>query len=450
MRRVILLLACILAGAPRAGLAAQDLLDGTAVLELTLSAPFDDLFAHLDDDDYDVPGQITYRDPLAGREVTVTGVRVAVRGNTSRRTSECDFPKLKLTFADTAREGTAIAPLQALKLGTHCGDRPDDDLTTKYGRLANERAPHREVMVYQMLRAAGVPTLRVRPARITYSYADGRAPLVRNALLLEDDSDALRRFEATGSIDEARFASARESFEPAQSATLAFAQALVGNFDWCLRFFQGDIYRCDERHPLWNVLALTRPHRPVLPVIYDFDLSGPVVGRHIWFGQVFDTSFAPSGSPIDVEVLAQVQRTRSLFSRELLDATRRDFVSARDAVYKAIDDAAADADGKQLARQYADSFYGVVQDDRRFYMPVVVDPGHEAFVDAERTQLACGGDSIVPVGTPAGEPMEERNGLVRVRLLDALWQWTGALRCDAIHREPIWIPAASLGTGYPR
>jgi hypothetical protein len=212
-------------------LTAQDLLDDGTVLELTLAAPFDDLLAHRDDEEYVVQGEITYRDPLAGRDVTLAGVGVSVRGNTSRQSSECEFPKLKLTFDDRMRQGTALAGLQALKLGTHCADRSDEDLTPKYGRLANERAPHREAMVYQMLHAAGVPTLRARPARITYTYPDARTPLVRNALLLEDDADAQRRFDATGSIEEAEFTSARDSFETAHSARLAFAQALIGNFD---------------------------------------------------------------------------------------------------------------------------------------------------------------------------------------------------------------------------
>lgn len=430
-------------------LAGPQLLADHSVLELTLAAPFDQLFARVDDDDFAVQGRLTYHDPVARREMT-TDVRVSVRGNTSRRTSECDFPKLKLAFEPASVAGTALAPLRALKLGTHCGERSDDELTRKYGRLANERSPHREAMVYQMLGAAGVPALLARPARVTYVHADGRPPLVRRALLLEDDEDALRRLDAGRSVEEDAFASAKESFDVTDSARLAFAQALMGNFDWCLRFYPGDRYRCNERHPLWNVLALARHDRPLLPVLYDFDLAGPVVGRHIWFGQVFDMSFSASESPVEVEVLAQLQRTRSLFGREVLDATRRAFVEVRKAVFRAIDDAVADEEGKRLARQYAETFYAIVQDDARFYMPVVIEAGHEAFADPERLRLACGGDSTVPRGTPVGPPLEERNGMVRVRLLDALWEWTGARRCDAIHREPVWMPATAVGTTYPR
>ncbi len=437
--------------APATAAAGQDILSDAEVLELTLAAPLDELFAHVEDEDYNVVGRLTYTDAVAGREVTLDGVRVSLRGYTSRRTSECEFPKLKLEFAQVAREGTAIAALDALKLGTHCAERSDDDLTPRFGRLANERATHREALVYQMLHAAGVPTLRVRPARLTYVHSDGsRPPLVRNALLLEDDSDAMRRLGATGAIKEAEFTTASQRFEPADAAKLALAQGLVGNFDWCLRFFPGDIYRCNDRHPLWNVLAFIRREGPALPVMYDFDLAGPVVGRHIWFRQVFDTAFSGSGSAVDVEVLAQVHRTRSLFGRDVLDAARRSFVERRAAIYGAIESSTADPVGRELARQYADSFFGTIQDDHRFYAPVIVEGGHEAFTDAGRTNPACGRNSLVPSGTPVSEPIERREGMVRVRLLDALWEWTGARRCDVVHREPVWIPEAAVGSAYPQ
>jgi hypothetical protein len=40
--------------------------------------------------------------------------------------------------------------------------------------------------------------------------------------------------------------------------------------------------------------------------------------------------------------------------------------------------------------------------------------------------------------------------MARVRILDALWQWTGDNRCDAIRTQPIWIASRAIGTVYPR
>jgi len=432
--------------------AGADIFAGNSPAVLTLTAPFHDLFTRAQSDTgYHVRGQLTWSDQ-GSSPVTLDRVEISERGHTSRQTTECEFPKLKVDLSDVDRGGTPFEGLKTLKLGTHCGNRTDDELTPKYGRLANERAPLREAMVYRMLQAAGIPTLRARPARVTYVDPDvpDQQPLTRFALLLEDDDEAKARLGGSGQIGEEDFGSAREAFNPSDTARLAFAQAMIGNFDWCLRMFQGDIYRCDERHPLWNVLAIQRKDARSLPLPYDFDLSGPVVGRHVWFRQVFSPDFVQPPSSVSVEVLAQVQRTRSLFERPLLDETRAYFRAARSKIEEAIAHSSADPRGQELAREYLGAFYDSIDTDARFYGPVVIESGHHASMTAAGSQPACDGRSLVPVGTPVSAPLEVEGALVHVRVLDALWEWAGQNRCDAVHREPVWMPAAAIGTGYPR
>jgi hypothetical protein len=438
------------------GLATQaavpDILVGDSPVELTLKAPFADLFARAQSKpDYEVKGELTWSVD-GSRPATVEGVVFSERGHTSRQVSECTFPKLKIDLGDASRAGTPFEDIDTLKLGTHCGDRSDDELTPKYGRLGNERAPAREAMVYRILHAAGIPTLLARPARTTYLYADGsdRQPLTRMALLLEDDDDAQVRLGASGQFDETSFGAAREAFDARDTARLAFAEAMIGNFDWCLRMFQGDIYRCDERHPLWNVLAFERPGRTALPLPYDFDLAGPVVGRHVWFGQVFSADYVEPPSGVSVEVQAQVQRTRSLFGRALLDETRAYFMGVRSKVMAAIESAAADDRGKDLAREYVTAFYQAIEADDIFYGPVVLEGGHQAFLASDGSRPACGEGSAVPEGTPVSRPLEVNGEYTQVRVLDALWEWTGNKRCDVVHRQPVWIRSAAIGSSYPR
>ena len=92
-------------------------------------------------------------------------------------------------------------------------------------------------------------------------------PVVRNALLLEDDDDVKRRVGATGESRMEQFTTARELFAPADTVRLAFAQAMIANFDWCLRFYPDDTYRCDAKQPLWNISAFKRDDGRALPVI---------------------------------------------------------------------------------------------------------------------------------------------------------------------------------------
>jgi hypothetical protein len=198
------------------------------------------------------------------------------------------------------------------------------------------------------------------------------------------------------------------------------------------------------------VLAFERSGNRAVPLPYDFDLSGPVVGRHIWFRQVFTADYVAPPSAVAVEVQAQVQRTRSLFDRQLLDETRGYFLGVRQKVMSAIEAAAADPRGKALAREYVTAFYDAIENDSAFYGPVVLEGGHQAFLSPDESKPACGARSVVPAGTPVSAPLEVNGEYTRVRVLDALWEWTGDKRCDAVHRQPVWISSAAIGADYPR
>src|SRR5918993_2305835 len=137
----------------------DNLLEAKEPVELTIEAPIQDLFATgSEDENISVPGTVTFRDPSSGAAVVLNDVAVSVRGHTSRRETECTFPKLKLKLKGAG----------SLKIGTHCGEAPDGELSAKYGRLPNEKSPHREALVYELLRAIETPTLKTRAARITY------------------------------------------------------------------------------------------------------------------------------------------------------------------------------------------------------------------------------------------------------------------------------------------
>ena len=116
----------------------------------------------------------------------------------------------------------------------------------------------------------------------------------------------------------------------------------------------------------------------------------------------------------------------------------------------AIERAPADARGKELAREDATAFYEAIEPDAGFYGPIVTDGGHQAFLDADKATPACGASSVLPTGTPVSAPLETRGEMMRVRVLDAQWEWLGDDRCDAVHTQPVWVPSAAIGTDYPR
>jgi len=425
-------------------------------IAFTLSAPFNDLFQRArTEEGYAVTGRLTYQ--AGRREVAIDGVTISLRGHTSIRESECAFPKLKIDFPEPreSANGTLFAGLKGIKLGTHCGEAPDDSVTAKYGRLPNEKAPLREAAVYRLLAALDVPTLRARPARVSYAYTDAQPghspdqqrPIVRNAMLLESNGEALKRLGASSELTETQFTTARERFSPDDTAALVFAEALTGNFDWCVRMFKGDTYRCDGRHPLWNITAAVAPDGHARPVMYDFDVSGMVAGRHRWFRDVFNPAFASSA--IEVEVVSQLQRSRTLFDRRVLDATRQRFMQRKADAYRAIESPPLDPAGRRQIGQYLDAFYAAIASDEAFYRPVIVTKGAMAFAGATGAAAACPARSAIPVGTPVSDVMETSGTRVKVMVLDALWHWAPPSTCEAIHNGAVWVDAGAIGTDFP-
>src|SRR5581483_3537013 len=416
--------ACAAAAAHGGAPGADDWFTASTTLALRLEAPFNDLFAHAQQDGYAVRGSLTWRDGSTERRLDE--VKITVRGHTSRRESECTFPKLKLAWSGGA-----------VKVGTHCGDATGDAVTPRYGRLANQRSAVREAFVYRLLETLGVPTLRVRPAEITYVYADGEgghdSSITRHAFLLEDDDAARERLGASGAIAEDAFTNARDRFSPDDTARLAFAEALIGNFDWCLRFFKGDTYRCDARHPLWNLLAFTWPDGTARPLMYDFDVSGAVAGYHRWFADIFDEQFLPDKPHAAIEVAAQLQHARSLFDRPVLDATRHAFAAKREAAYGALADSAVDGDGKKVMTEYLDAFFDAMTSDAVFYRPVITAARTRAYADADRSTPVCPSVGPVPIGTPVGDVLQTKGDMVQAVLLDAMWKYAPPVKCAAVH-----------------
>jgi hypothetical protein len=417
------------------------LLSGNGVISLRLEAPIDELLAKgVEDEKFSVTSTLSYKDPKSGADVVVPGVAVSVRGNTSKRETECTFPKLKLKLAGS----------RSIKIGSHCGDATDDALSPKYGRLQNEKSPHREALVYQLLRAADVPVLNARPARITYVEKGKGAPLERNALLLEDDDDAMKRLNGTAELPMATFGTVDARQATADAVRIAFGEALIGNFDWHLKMSPADTgYRGTDEKPLWNVLAFDAGGGKARLVMKDFDLAGMVVGRHGWFDKVWNKAFVPSKSEVEIEVLSQVQRTRSLFPRAILDAERRHFVERKPALYTALDGATVDPKGRELARAYLDSFYSAIADDAAFYRPVVARADVRVFLDAPGTKEACNPNDVMRPGTPVNE-LQKSGTMSQVVVLDAHWRWGSKHECNGVQDGPVWIPSDAITREFPK
>jgi hypothetical protein len=223
---------------------------------------------------------------------------------------------------------------------------------------------------------------------------------------------------------------------------------MIGNFDWCLKFAPDDVYRCNERKPLWNILAFDRGDGKAALLTKDFDLAGIVVGHHGWFTTIFNPAFVPSKSEVEVEVLSQVQRTRSLFPRAELDGLRRGFLERKPAVYAVLDHADVDAKGGEIAHAYVDAFFNAIADDEAYYRPVVASDSVQVYIDAERTKEACGPKDVIRPGTPVNE-LRRSGSMSQVVILDAMWRWTAEQRCETVQTGPVWIQSDAITKDFP-
>ena len=262
------------------------------------------------------------------------------------------------------------------------------------------------------------------------------------------DDDAMKRVNGTAEIALDVFGSVAVRGATADGARIAFAEAMIGNFDWCLKFSPDDIYRCNEPRPLWNIVAFDLGGNKASLLMKDFDLAGMVVGKHGWFNSVWNRQFVPSGSETEIEVLSQVQRTRSLFSRAQLGAERKHFLDRKAALYEKVQRSQVDEQGRTLARRYLDAFFQAIADDAAFYRPIVSGSDVQVFVDAEGTQEACKPKDVMRPGTPVNEIGRE-GSMSQVIILDANWRWASKNECHAVQDGPVWIRSDAITRDYP-
>jgi len=100
-------------------------------------------------------------------------------------------------------------------------------------------------------------------------------------------------------------------------------------------------------------------------------------------------------------------------------------------------------------RQPAETFFAAIESEDAFYRPVVATPGGKLYANESRA-VACAATGTIPAGTPVSDPLQTRDGLVQVVLLDALWQWTPPVKCAAVHQGPVWIEADSISRNFPK
>lgn len=292
-----------------------------------------------------VQGTLTYTDD-SGKESAPLPVELRVRGNSSR--DDCEFPKLRLEFGDTELKDTIFDGASSVKIGTHCADIEGN--SGRYQRLRNQKEPHREVALYQIVEALGVPSFKARTAIMTYvDTGNNNSSIKRAAFFLESPNEFKKRFQAEeifikGSA-EAKASEADAAAKAAKNHTQAptpvyfsdasatvdpaaneneivkamFAESLLANVDWDL-IIKGDT---NFGYPMWNLKAYLLPDGTKIIVPYDFDLARLATN--------------PNTTEMQSNISLYLRRAKNGFGGSLYQKTADFYKSEKDTVEKIID-----------------------------------------------------------------------------------------------------------------
>ncbi|MCZ6710147.1 MAG: hypothetical protein O7B25_07280 [Gammaproteobacteria bacterium] len=223
-------------------------------IEITLSAPFRSLSRDRDDEPQDRPATLRYEVDGEAHSVAI-GIRP--RGKSRRDRSVCNFPPLRLNLPKADVKGTLFAKQDKLKLVTHCKSMQ-----------SYQQYVLREYLAYRMFNLLTEASFKVRLLTVNYVDEDRNGKVTtRLGFIIEHKKRVARRLDAD--LIEVRRVE-RAKLEPAAASLAELYQFLISNTDFS--FIAGPANdRCCH-----NVVPFATAVGTVIPVPYDFDVSGLV------------------------------------------------------------------------------------------------------------------------------------------------------------------------------
>jgi len=329
---VIALLAAALlqAPAPSTAPAATPFFDSDSVMAVTIRT---DLRTLLRDRDPNVDvwreGSIVWS---AGDSTRAARVRLRTRG--LYRLRECDFPPIRLRFAQEESRGTPWENLRRPKLVTHCMNNAE-----------YEQNLLQEYAIYRVLRLLTPLSFTARLVRVTWEDSLGNVrPVTRYGIVTEDPERFAERVGGALVPDSGvTFA----MLNPANIALVGVFQYFIANTDWSV--------------PGRHNIELLRTSDGLHAIPYDFDWAGVINAR-----------YARPAAILPIRSVRERIFRGYCRSGTALEPVLARFESLRDsiaAVYRSV----PDLDPRIVERtlRYHDEFFRTISDRERFTRRVV-------------------------------------------------------------------------------
>lgn len=224
-------------------------------LEVTIRGPFSTIM-RVRSLEEDQPGTLTYNDPEAGDVTVELGIRT--RGRFRHQEEVCPFAPLRLNFKKSDVKGTLFAGSDKLKLVTHC----------RNGATPYSQALLKEHLAYRIFNQVTDNSFRVRLMRVTYVDSErGDRERTYFAFVIEHREQLAKRI---GLAVNSRESAEIELLNSVQANLGSVYQYLIANTDFSpIRAAPGE--PCCHNNVLFG-----DQEGDILPIPYDFDMSGVV------------------------------------------------------------------------------------------------------------------------------------------------------------------------------
>lgn len=280
---------------------------------------------------------LSYADPSAPGGSRVVPVRVRTRG--IWRLKNCEFPPLRLNFANKEVKGTVWHDLDEPKLVSYCKS------LNSY-----EQYVLQEYQLYRVYRLLTPVSHQVRLLKMSYAdSASGKIENTKFAFIVEDPASVAvnnggKILKVTGATS--------DDLE-AEQATLAYLfQYMIGNTDFS---FGG----------LHNAELLALPNGQYMPIAYDFDFAGAI-----------DAPYATPDPSLVITRVRDRQYRGWCQQNSLVPAVAEKFKAKKDAIYALYSDSIGTLINPKTVKEtleYFDSFYATIATQKEIERKILRD-----------------------------------------------------------------------------
>lgn len=297
-------------------------------IAVTLTANFKALRKDKGDEAPWHPATISYADAGVPGGKRVSPVRVRTRG--LWRLKNCEFPPVRLNFANKDVKGTIWHDLDKPKLVSYC---KNNDTYEQYVL--------QELQLYRVYRLLTPVSHKARLVHMTYTdSATGKVEATRYAFITEDPSSVAA---VNGGKIMKMEGATPDDLDPEQSTIAYLFQYMIGNTDFS---FNG----------LHNTELIARPDGKNWPVAYDFDFSGAV-----------NASYATPPAIVPIKTVRERNYRGYCVTNPVVTQVIPQFIAKKDAIYKLYSDSIGVLMNPKVVKStldYFDEFYATISDPK--------------------------------------------------------------------------------------